>query len=780
MNDNISNSYNFNAINNQGSLSSIIITPYEKVLSILNKVKQYINSTSKRQSQLIRSLDWVIKVITSHSLYTYELKEKDLINKLTKENNDFKQFVDFVSEYNEQVIEMNKKNIFWGARTIEVANELLQKPSINLKNPLYSSRKQSTPTKSPKKLKNMRNNKLNEKEGKNSYLNTEKLKKHSMPITYGDLNKSKVEKNNNAMSSKMVNGIKYSYKSGKNLRYNDKFNGGGKLVNSESLVKKKSDGNTVIKTFFIDINKLKTPKDPKKKKVNLNFPMTSRNEKNIKNSILFNTNSVNDIKMNLTNSALYNSSSIKNTSKNINNSSLYNRTNSNNDNSFHNQINEELFDNSNIRDLTKIRKSVKINKARLNFPLNSNYNSISVLSLQGMLNETQFDLKLIMKKEFNIFELEKIVGHKNVLPIMGRTMLDSFGLIDEKIMPINKLEPFLISITNQYLTSTLYHNSLHGADITQTMCLFFNNSNAEEVCHTQAIDLLSIIIAGLGHDLGHPGLTNTFQINASSEMAITYNDSSCLENFHLAKLFKTIRKDETNIFEKLTIQDYKIIRKRMISEILATDMAIHGKVLNNIRSKIPEYLLSNKVENSNRNNQFELITDIKNEEATNEEKQALFDYFIHSADLGHNTKIFNISLKWVELLSKEFWLQGDKERQMNLSISFLCDRDTTNVPKSQVGFIGGFIIPTYNFLVIMFPTLSYTIENAKDNLNRWQKLADEGRKKGWTPEKKKEETQKNEKNSTKEKNSEIVKKKEKNHKERKLQKKANVVEILID
>ena len=780
MYDNITNNINFNAGNNQGSISSIIITPYEKVLTILNKVKQYINSTSKRQSKLIRSLDWVIKVITSHSLYTYELKEKDLINKLTKENNDFKQFVDFVSEYNEQVIEMNKKNIFWGARTIEVANELLQKPSINLKNPLYSSRKQSTPTKSPKKLKNMRNNKLNEKEGKNSYLNTEKLKKHSMPITYGDLNKSKVEKNNNAMSSKMVNGIKYSYKSGKNLRYNDKFNGGGKLVNSESLVKKKSDGNTVIKTFFIDINKLKTPKDPKKKKANLNFPMTSRNEKNIKNSILFNTNSVNDIKMNLTNSALYNSSSIKNTSKNINNSSLYNRTNSNNDNSFHNQINEELFDNSNIRDLTKIRKSVKINKARLNFPLNSNYNSISVLSLQGMLNETQFDLKLIMKKEFNIFELEKIVGHKNVLPIMGRTMLDSFGLIDEKIMPINKLEPFLISITNQYLTSTLYHNSLHGADITQTMCLFFNNSNAEEVCHTQAIDLLSIIIAGLGHDLGHPGLTNTFQINASSEMAITYNDSSCLENFHLAKLFKTIRKDETNIFEKLTIQDYKIIRKRMISEILATDMAIHGKVLNNIRSKIPEYLLSNKVENSNRNNQFELITDIKNEEATNEEKQALFDYFIHSADLGHNTKIFNISLKWVELLSKEFWLQGDKERQMNLSISFLCDRDTTNVPKSQVGFIGGFIIPTYNFLVIMFPTLSYTIENAKDNLNRWQKLADEGRKKGWTPEKKKEETQKNEKNSTKEKNSEIVKKKEKNHKERKLQKKANVVEILID
>ena len=139
---------------------------------------------------------------------------------------------------------------------------------------------------------------------------------------------------------------------------------------------------------------------------------------------------------------------------------------------------------------------------------------------------------------------------------------------------------------------------------------------------------------------------------------------------------------------------------------------------------------------------------------------------IHSADLGHNTKIFDISLKWVELLSNEFWLQGDKEKKMNLNISFLCDRDTTNVPKSQVGFIGGFIIPTYNYLVVMFPTLNYTIENAKNNLNRWQKLADEGRKRGWTPNKK------SDKNS--------IKKKDKNHKEKFLKRKTNVVEIKID
>ena len=49
--------------------SSIIITHFEKVLPILNNVKQYMNSTSKLQTKLIKYLDWVIKIITTHSLY---------------------------------------------------------------------------------------------------------------------------------------------------------------------------------------------------------------------------------------------------------------------------------------------------------------------------------------------------------------------------------------------------------------------------------------------------------------------------------------------------------------------------------------------------------------------------------------------------------------------------------------------------------------------------------------------------------------------------------------
>jgi hypothetical protein len=110
---------------------------------------------------------------------------------------------------------------------------------------------------------------------------------------------------------------------------------------------------------------------------------------------------------------------------------------------------------------------------------------------------------------------------------------------------------------------------------------------------------------------------------------------------------------------------------------------------------------------------------------------------IHLADLAHNTKLFEISLKWVELLSEEFWRQGDLEKKKNLPVSFLCDRDQINIPQSQKGFINGFIIPTFETLVSVFPSLKFTLDNANNNLKEWQKLLDAGRLTGWTPKKKK-------------------------------------------
>ena len=42
------------------------------------------------------------------------------------------------------------------------------------------------------------------------------------------------------------------------------------------------------------------------------------------------------------------------------------------------------------------------------------------------------------------------------------------------------------------------------------------------------------------------------------------------------------------------------------------------------------------------------------------------------------------SSRWVALLEEEMFLQGDKERELGISISPLCDRTKVGVSKSQV------------------------------------------------------------------------------------------------
>ena len=59
-------------------MKEFIITPYEKVLSILNEIKQFLSTVKKSQNH-IKQLNWVIQIISSRSLYTYEIlnqKEK--------------------------------------------------------------------------------------------------------------------------------------------------------------------------------------------------------------------------------------------------------------------------------------------------------------------------------------------------------------------------------------------------------------------------------------------------------------------------------------------------------------------------------------------------------------------------------------------------------------------------------------------------------------------------------------------------------------------------------
>ena len=78
---------------------------------------------------------------------------------------------------------------------------------------------------------------------------------------------------------------------------------------------------------------------------------------------------------------------------------------------------------------------------------------------------------------------------------------------------------------------------------------------------------------------------------------------------------------------------------------------------------------------------------------------------------------------------EEFFIQGDKEKDMKLPVSFLCDRTTTKVPNSQLGFMDGIVIPLAKCMVEIFPKLNFMISNINENKEYYKKLKEESEKK---------------------------------------------------
>ena len=60
---------------------------------------------------------------------------------------------------------------------------------------------------------------------------------------------------------------------------------------------------------------------------------------------------------------------------------------------------------------------------------------------------------------------------------------------------------------------------------------------------------------------------------------MVYNDVSVNENMHLATAFKILRRPGNDLWEHLTSDQYRFLRRTVIQIVLATDMAGHSDLL---------------------------------------------------------------------------------------------------------------------------------------------------------------------------------------------------------
>ena len=373
--------------------------------------------------------------------------------------------------------------------------------------------------------------------------------------------------------------------------------------------------------------------------------------------------------------------------------------------------NEKLFDDYLSDDEDTIHHISNLSPENRNKVINNlgKKNKKTHLSFSNSLNS--MIEKELLDIHFNIFNYYPELKNKNSFINGTFFLIAQFDQL--KIIKENILKNFLNILYEKYSSSTaIYHTERHALDVLQTVYIYTFKTNVINMIKLNYLDILSLGLASIAHDLSHPGYSNDYLIRSSNNLAINYNDIHVLENFHISEMFHILQNNQdkdTNIFSNLQIEDYRFVRKRIIDLILATDMQNHAKIC----SLMKNFEYKNEKENNHNQNSYSMI-----------EQQDVMNFLIHTADISHCSKEFEISYKWTELINQEFWREGDEEKEKKMQVGFLCERNNADIPTSQIGFIKGIILPTFEILYNSFPNedILFYLNNVKKNLEEWSKL----------------------------------------------------------
>ncbi|CAF1036943.1 unnamed protein product [Rotaria sordida] len=296
---------------------------------------------------------------------------------------------------------------------------------------------------------------------------------------------------------------------------------------------------------------------------------------------------------------------------------------------------------------------------------------IMVDSCSRYLRRLSIDIKFktINEWTFDVFSVNEFTNGQ-CLRYVGFELMQRYNLPNKLHISITTLQNFLEQMESGYSRyRNPYHNLVHAADVLQTTYQIIYNSGLMVENWLTDLELFAIFVAAIVHDFEHTGTSNNFHIQSRSDVALIYNDRAVLENHHVSAAFRLMRQDEYNILSEFTSDEYKNFRHLVIEMVLATDMSCHFAQLKTMRSLISMQ--------------------------ENIEKAKALALILHCADISHPGKPWDIHHTWTQSLMEEFFKQGEKEKELGLPCSPLCDRDNTLVAESQIGFIQYIVEPSF-------------------------------------------------------------------------------------
>ncbi|XP_073955765.1 cAMP and cAMP-inhibited cGMP 3',5'-cyclic phosphodiesterase 10A-like [Choristoneura fumiferana] len=253
------------------------------------------------------------------------------------------------------------------------------------------------------------------------------------------------------------------------------------------------------------------------------------------------------------------------------------------------------------------------------------------------------------------------------------------------------LADFSMTVLNCYRNNP-YHNAEHAFCFTHTMYMILANNSG----YFDSVETAALLLAGLCHDLDHPGFNNNFLALTKHPLAAMYK-TSILEYHHYFLAKKLI--EDKNILGKLPGCDRDRIMEEMKYDILCTDLAVYFQV----RAQLAP-----------------LIAERAFDWTQTAHRKLLKGILMTTSDLSGCCKPFGVAKSIAESVYEEFYSQGDKEREMGYTPLSMMDRKRClNQPAEQIQFLSVVVLPCLLLLQTLFPNTSPLIDNCRKTQAAW-------------------------------------------------------------
>ncbi|CAE7600323.1 dnc [Symbiodinium natans] len=331
--------------------------------------------------------------------------------------------------------------------------------------------------------------------------------------------------------------------------------------------------------------------------------------------------------------------------------------------------------------------------------------------------------------ELNIAELN--ARQRTALARCLVTMFDtSPGFEDRQVVSLTRYTchcDFIKALEHQFEDEEVvpFHNWIHAVDVAFSLHVVFHVASASNFLALH--ERHALMLAALAHDVGHFGVNNGFLRDSSHELALLYNDQSCLQNMSCAKLFRLASEPDTPLFSNFDEPTRRDVRQVIVSAILHSDPACHMSLMAHmlrhygIRQDLFEYIHQLLREDKEENAEVlaKAKTEVEEYFWNADVKYTLRNFLLNFVDNSHSLKPWEICSTWAARLFEEFFKQGDTERSCKMPMQPLNDRVRVNVPFAQVTYIKHLVAPQAILLVKMLPAMRECTVSLWSNLQRW-------------------------------------------------------------